>query len=90
MSPFKCAINWRPIETAPKKHSEPLLLCCGPYRPCIGMWWQPDPEHQGRWVSEDPEGRFESDAEFEAYLHGSRYDPTHWAPMIEGPEEYRS
>lgn len=87
MSTFKVSINWQLIETAPREHNESLLLCRYPYRPCIGRWWQPTEDATGRWLAIDPEGLFEDDDAFEEHMSESRYDPTHWAVMFEGPTE---
>lgn len=76
----KHAMEWRPIETAPKD-GKPILTCVAGCVPCVTMWLTIKGE--SRW-SIDPE-EFMEEEHFMEHWTGVRYEPTHWIPLPDSP-----
>jgi hypothetical protein len=74
--------EWQPIETAPKDGTA-ILTVRHRYQPCVSSWQ----EHEGvaRFGSE-PEDFMEEDHFFQ-YWHETTYQPTHWMPLPQPPQE---
>ena len=72
---------WQTIDSAPKDGTH-ILACRMWFIPQIVKWV----DHDGlaKW-SIDPE-HFMEEEHFHEYHIGTRYEPTHWMPLPEGPK----
>ncbi|MGB6230739.1 MAG: hypothetical protein WBF53_11515 [Litorimonas sp.] len=74
------AVEWRPIETAPKDGTR-ILTCRPGAVPAVSFWQTHFGESR---FGEDPE-TFMEQAHFEEYWQACDYQPTHWRPLPQPP-----
>lgn len=83
--------DWQPISTAPKDGT-PILCCIVGCVPTVA-WWETFPKplpyaKRSCWRTNEA-GDFEDDVAWEENWRSSFYNPTHWMPLPQPPEEMR-